>query len=405
MRSVRAASAALLVLTLSACHGNQAAPDEPAKPEARIVGYFANWDVYARGYQVKDVETSGAAGRLTHLVYAFGGTDQGKCRPGDAYADYQRNVSAAMSVDGRGDGSGQQVFGNINQLRQLKLKHPRLKVLWSFGGWSGSQGFTAAAGDPAAFASSCAGVLDDPRWAGVFDGIDLDWEYPNFCGLTCDGSGRDGFRRVVRALRARLGPDRLITAAVTADAEPGGALDATDYAGAAADLDWVSAMTYDYAGAGGKPGQTAPHSPLTTYPGIVDAHGTVEASVGKLVQMGMPARKILLGIGLYGRGWAGVTSPAPGGASTGRAKGTYGQGIEDYKVLKKSCPPVGTVGGTAYAYCAGQWWSYDTPATIAGKLAWARGQGLGGAFGWELSGDTADGELIHAIATSLYRRP
>ncbi len=31
-------------------------------------------------------------------------------------------------------------------------------------------------------------------------------------------------------------------------------------------------------------------------------------------------------------------------------------------------------------------------------MTWARGKGLGGAFFWELSGDTPDGELIRAVA-------
>ena len=399
MRWARAASAVLLVLTLSACAGKQ--PEKIAK----VVGYFANWGVYARDYQVKDVETSGAADRLTDLVYAFGKTDQGKCRPGDAYADYQRPISAAESVDGAADDPGQPVKGNINQLRKLKQKHPRLKILWSFGGWNDSAGFSTAAADPRAFAESCAVVLDDPRWAGVFDGLDLDWEYPNFCGLTCDKSGRGAFAEVVAASRAKLGPSRLITAAISTDADPGGALDATDYAAAATHLDWVNAMTYDYFGTGGGPGPTAPHSPLTTYPGIPDADHTIEAGVGKLIRLGVPPAKILLGIGLYGRGRRGVTGPAPGGDSSGRADGTYEKGVEDYKVLKKSCPPVGTVGGQAYGFCRGQWWSYDTPATIAGKLAWSARQGLGGAFVWELSGDTGDGELLSAISACLYKEP
>ncbi|MFB7699812.1 glycosyl hydrolase family 18 protein, partial [Streptomyces sp. NPDC056099] len=64
---------------------------------------------------------------------------------------------------------------------------------------------------------------------------------------------------------------------------------------------------------------------------------------------------------------------------------------------KNSCPSTGTVAGTAYAHCGTNWWSYDTPATIASKTAWAKNQGLGGSFFWELSGDTADGELIKAI--------
>jgi len=96
-----------------------------------------------------------------------------------------------------------------------------------------------------------------------------------------------------------------------------------------------------------------------------------------------------------------VTQAAPGGTATGPAPGTFEQGIEDYKVLKTKCPATGTVAGTAYAFCNGQWWSYDTPQTIASKISWARGQGLGGAFFWELTGDTANGELITAMKNAL----
>jgi chitinase len=108
-------------------------------------------------------------------------------------------------------------------------------------------------------------------------------------------------------------------------------------------------------------------------------------------------RALLLGIGFYGRGWTGVTQAAPGGTATGSATGTYEQGIDDYKVLKTKCPATGPVAGTAYAKCRTNWWSYDTPSTIAGKMTHKNQQGLGGTFLWELSGDTSSGELIKAI--------
>ncbi|MCW8997418.1 MAG: glycosyl hydrolase family 18 protein, partial [Kangiellaceae bacterium] len=57
--------------------------------------------------------------------------------------------------------------------------------------------------------------------------------------------------------------------------------------------------------------------------------------------------------------------------------------------------------GTAYAHCGNNWWSYDTPSTINGKMNYLKQQGLGGAFFWELSGDTNDGELIQAIDNGL----
>ena len=57
--------------------------------------------------------------------------------------------------------------------------------------------------------------------------------------------------------------------------------------------------------------------------------------------------------------------------------------------------------GTAYAKCGSKWWSYDTPATIAGKMTYAKTQGLGGAFFWELSGDDAQGTLAAAMKNGL----
>jgi chitinase len=66
-------------------------------------------------------------------------------------------------------------------------------------------------------------------------------------------------------------------------------------------------------------------------------------------------------------------------------------------VLVKKCPTNGTIAGTAYCFRGGQWWSYDTPQTIAGKMGYVKSKGLAGAFFWELSGDTTGGALINAI--------
>ncbi|MEV6563887.1 glycoside hydrolase family 18 protein [Streptomyces kronopolitis] len=364
----------------------------------KVVGYFTNWGVYDRNYHVKNIETSGSAARLTHINYAFGNVQGGKCAIGDSYADYDKAYPADQSVDGTADTwDNGALRGNFHQLRELKKLHPGLKVIWSFGGWTWSGGFAEAARNPDAFARSCRDLVEDKRWADVFDGIDIDWEYPNACGLTCDTSGRDAFTGVMRALRSAFGANALVTAAITADASAGGKMDAADYAGAAQYVDWYNPMTYDYFGAWDAKGPTAPHSPLTAYNGIPKAGFNTTDTLTKLKGLGVPASKLLLGIGFYGRGWSGVTQDAPGGTATGAAPGKYEAGIEDYKVLKTRCPATGTVGGTAYAKCGDQWWSYDTPQTIGGKMAFKNAQGLGGTFFWELSGDTANGELIKSI--------
>ncbi|MFD7091060.1 glycoside hydrolase family 18 protein [Streptomyces sp. NPDC059883] len=397
---IAAACTAVLGVTLLSGAGSasagEAAPATAAAAGSKVVGYFTNWGVYDRNYHVKNIATSGSAAKLTHINYAFGNVTGGKCVIGDSYADYEKAYTADQSVDGVADTWDQPLRGNFNQLRKLKAQHPGLKVIWSFGGWSWSGGFTEAAKNPAAFAQSCRALVEDPRWADVFDGIDIDWEYPNACGLTCDSSGRDAFRNLASALRGEFGSD-LVTAAITADGSDGGKIDAADYAGAAQYLDWYNPMTYDFFGAFAAQGPTAPHSPLTSYPGIPTEGFNSDAAITKLKALGVPSEKLLLGIGFYGRGWTGVTQKEPGGTATGAAPGKYEAGIEDYKILKTSCPANGTVGGTAYAFCGNQWWSYDTPATIAGKMAYKNQQGLGGTFFWELSGDTTDGELIKSI--------
>ncbi|MEV8037318.1 glycoside hydrolase family 18 chitinase [Streptomyces sp. NPDC086182] len=384
-----------------AVHTTGGTTTPPPTGNAVKLGYFTEWGIYGRNYQVKNLVTSGSAAKITHINYAFGNVTNGQCAIGDSYADYDKAFTADQSVSGVADTWDQPLRGNFNQLRELKAKYPNIKILWSFGGWTWSGGFAQAAANPAAFAQSCYNLVEDPRWADVFDGIDIDWEYPNACGLSCDTSGAAAYKNLMQALRAKFGTSNLVTAATTADGTSGGKIDAADYAGASQYVDWYNVMSYDFFGAFAAQGPTAPHSPLTSYSGIPTPGFDTADAIAKFKSKGVPANKLLIGIGFYGRGWTGVTQSAPGGTATGPAAGTYEQGIEDYKVLKTSCPATGLVAGTAYAYCGNNWWSYDTPATIGTKMSWAKSQGLGGAFFWEFSGDTSNGELVGAINSGL----
>jgi chitinase len=371
-------------------------PAPPPSSGRRILGYFVQWGVYGRNYHVKNIATSGSAAKLTHINYAFGNVVNGQCAIGDAYADYDRFYDAAGSVDGVSDTwDAGALRGSFNQLRKLKRLYPNLKILWSFGGWTWSGGFGQAAANPTAFANSCYNLVHDPRWNGVFDGIDIDWEYPNACGMSCDGSGPQAFVTLMAALRSRFGSE-LVTAAVPAGYQN---INVANYGAAAQHVDWYNVMTYDFFGAWASTGPTAPHSPLHSYAGIPQANFFGDYAIQLYKSKGVPASKLILGIGFYGRGWTGVPNVNGGlnQSASGPAPGTYEQGTEDYKVLVSRCPATGTVAGTAMAYCGGTWWSYDTPSTIAGKMAYTRSQGLGGAFFWELSGDTGGGALISAL--------
>eukprot|EP00177_Eucheuma_denticulatum_P002571 GFKZ01004619.1.p2 GENE.GFKZ01004619.1~~GFKZ01004619.1.p2 ORF type:complete len:182 (-),score=17.49 GFKZ01004619.1:188-733(-) len=162
-------------------------------------------------------------------------------------------------------------------------------------------------------------------------------------------------------------------------------------------------MTYDYFGGFDSDGPTAPHAPLLSYEGIPIPDMYAAKAIEKLKSDGIPSEKLLLGIPFYGRGWTGVQQSAPGGTASGPAPGIE-PGVENYNILKDSCPHTGYVAGTSYSYCSPEWWSYDTPKTVGFKVAYAGDEKLGGVFTWELSGDTEDAELLRTMALGARSR-
>jgi len=195
------------------------------------------------------------------------------------------------------------------------------------------------------------------------------------------------------AVRNRFG-NELVLAAV-----PGGPsfIAAGGYENVSQYVDWFTVMAFDFVGSWTPFGPTAPHSALSDYAGTPIPGLNAQSTVSTYRNMGIPAEKLVLGVTFYGVGWTGVTQTAPGGSATGLADGSHGSGLEAYRVLAVTCPPTGTVGGTAYAKCGPNWWTYDTPTTLAAKARWAKSQGLGGTAFWELSMDTADGQLVRAL--------
>src|SRR5215212_6929097 len=173
---------------------------------SRVVGYFIEWGIYGRNYKVKDVETSGSAAQLDVVNYAFGNVAPDNagnvvCKLGDEWADYQKPWAAEDSVTGEEVAWPRPILGNFQQLQALKAQYPNLKVLISLGGWTWSKYFSDAALTKQSrqlFVSSCIdlfikGNIPDPGWggmggpgaaAGVFDGIDVDWEWPGSEGNT-----------------------------------------------------------------------------------------------------------------------------------------------------------------------------------------------------------------------------
>lgn len=412
----------------------------------KSIGYFTQWGVYGRDFQVKDLDTSGAAARLTHINYAFGNVSaEGKCFTGnvpgeaDAWADYARPLDAAGSVDGVADTDTQALAGNFNQLRELKAKHPGLKVMISLGGWSWSTHFSDAARTAAsrkALVSSCIDLyikgnlpVDGVRGgegaaAGLFDGIDIDWEWPGSAGDTDTvyrPEDKKNFTALVHEFRTQLDayatsqkPQKSLTDrkarqkhyelsafVPTAPAKIDAGFDVRRII---RDFDFVNLQGYDFHVSGET--TTAQQSAL-----YAKGDFSVDQTVRDWIRRGAPARKLVVGMPFYGQGWTGVTGGGDGlgQPATAPAPATYAAGYEDYKALKKLADSGqytvhrDTRNGHAWLFDGTTLWTYDDPQVLRAKTSYIRDRGLGGAMFWSLDGDTDDGELMSAVDRGLNR--
>ncbi len=409
---------------------------------AEVVGYFIQWGIYGRGYFVKDVATSGSAAKLTAINYAFvnvapaaAGDPGVVCKLGDEWADYQRPWTAAESVDGQEVTWPRPILGNFQQLQALKALYPNVKVLASLGGWTWSKYFSDAALTSASrerFVSSCIdllikGNIPSPGWggmggpgaaAGIFDGIDLDWEWPGSDGNVGNiirPEDKRNFTRLAREFRSQLddygeqtGADYLLTAflpAAPAKIDAGFEVDEIFES-----LDFGTVQGYDLHGAWET---TTNHQSnlFTSRRDPASPRFSVDATVNAYLRRGAPRRDLVAGVPFYSRGWSSVGSAGNGlyQAASGPAPGVWEAGVNDYDVVKGFAGSGYTRfwdkrAGAAWLFDGATFWTLDDPAVMTKKADYVRRNRLGGLMFWELSGDTPDGELIGAIADGLAPR-
>jgi chitinase len=396
---------------------------QPADPSARpiashdrvLAAYFPEWGIYGRNYQVADVP----AERLTHLIYSFLNLkSNGEVALFDSYAAVEKRFPANETVSGEADQwyyppgdprATQTVWGNFNQLAQLKAKNPHLKVSIAVGGWTLSTHFSTVCATEAGretFANSLVRFLDNYR---MFDGIDFDWEYPGGGGLGGNSaSPNDGanyallmqkVRAKVDALGTRLGRDYELSIASPAGIDK---IVNFNLPGLTPSVDFFNLMTYDFHGTWES--TTGHLAGFTADPSGYD----VKTAVSAYLAAGVPAAKIVLGAPLYTRAWSGVADGGDGGyaeAARGAAPGSFEAGNYDYKDLlaKLQDPASGwklywdDTAQAAYLYNGreGIFSSFETPSSIAQKSQWAASIGLGGMMFWDISNDaTASAESL-----------
>jgi chitinase len=403
----------------------------PAAHAAKFVGDYSEWSVYDHNYVPADIP----ADKLTHINYAFlvpTGPDAGGnygCAISDTWAAKQKPL--ARLVPGTDSSTGENL-GTLNQLRRLRAWRQAngqiLPLIFSIGGASASGAFSAVAATAASrtsFANSCVSLM----MSESFDGLDIDWEFPasseaaNLTALlqklrnTLDAQGND----------PRTGAHYLLTLAGPGDDYYLGGFNVADIQPS---LDWVNVMTYDFHGCWGMD-HAGHNSPL--YGSADDPDGATFSSsnvIGSWISRGMPAAKILLGLPYYGKAFQALSNTGPNGSYPGRyaaidpaqnnppncAPGTWGNdGNLDYWDVAANYV---NVNGYVRYWDNQQavpflwkdltrWVSYDDAQSLSGKAGYARSQGLGGVFVWELAQESAPAQttktypLTNAVAGSL----
>ncbi|WP_371407241.1 glycoside hydrolase family 18 protein [Kribbella sp. NBC_00662] len=417
-------SVGLLVAAAMVVPVTVAVPAQAHGSDKRVVGYYTNWSGYDRNYLVSDLVKSGAAARLTQINYAFGFVDaSGNCISSDPWADYQRPFSAEQSVNGKADEPGQVLNGNLNQFKELKKKYPKLRISISLGGWTGSAHFSDAALTPASRAAHVKSCLDMwlkgnlpglPAGAakGIFDGVDLDWEWPaseGNPGNVIRPEDKQNFTALVHEYRKQL--DRLsgrpgrydLTAFLPAN--PTMIDKGFEVRKLFKDLTFGTTQGYDYHG---------PWETLTNQQSAIDGpkgdpttpEFSSQVTVDAYLSRGAPRSKLVMGVPFYSHGWTGVTNANHGlfQPSTGPAPATYEAGTEDYRLLKAHLSDYTVYrdnrAGFAWLFDGTTFWTWDDPVEMARKAQYISHRDLGGAMIWSLDGDS-NGELISALHRNL----
>ena len=455
MRVAALGAASLLALSVGAVTALNAAPAQAATTSGGVkIAYFTQWGIYQNLYYPKNMDTQGVASKLDFVEYAFENIDptnktcfestsaasQDETNPnagdgaGDAFADYQKSYTADISVNGQADVWNQPIAGNFNQLKELKAKYPNLKILLSIGGWTYSKYFSDVAATDAArkkFVSSCidmfikgnlpvqGGYGGTGTGAGIFDGVDIDWEYPGAAGHVGNhytSSDMANYTLLLKEFRTELdalgGSHRYLTAAVPAGQDKIMHIQTNQIAPY---LDYANVMSYDMHGGFEPTGPANLQDPLYNSPS--DPSATIPPGTGKYnidsamkawtagdsaygIAGGFPANKLTIGYPLYYRGWTGVaagtthglyqpaSAPAPGHPLSGSVAGVsfYKEllGIVDNPADTYFDP---TAQG-AYFYSGNTLWTGDSAQSIQAKANYQHCNGYAGSMIYSLEADS-----------------
>jgi chitinase len=421
----------LLASSTPALAQDDQAPGDHAHSRAQrkiLAGYFEEWSIYAADYNVANLQSNDVANHISHLLYAFGnvapttGAPNAQCQLADTWADYQDPDLPSVN----GQPYPGPLYGNFAALQQLKQLHPNLKIMISLGGSSSTNaaGFSYAASTPALrsrLATSCIDLFIAGNIAhgisapDLFDGIDIDWEFPA-------ASDKENFTLLLREFRRQLdalGQVNHHHYLLTIFA-PAGSQNYSDIelAKVATQTDFFNLQGYDLNGTW----ETVTNDAASLFDSRQDPnYGQglfVDAVVRAYLNAGVPASQLVLGVPLYGYGWTGVsdvnnglyqTSTGPAPSPAGDSLETAGLAtfltLESLTGFEHHYDPI-RIAQWIYDPATQTFWTYDDP-----YIAWAKALyvdfrvpgGLGGAVVWAFKDDDTNGTMVKTLAFGLGR--
>lgn len=318
-------------------------------------------------------------------------------RDEDAHALDQLNYSFALIKDGKADGSH---WMGLKKVKSFLKKHPHVDGVLSIGGW-GADGFSDACMTEEGrktLADSLLTLMDNCG----FVGIDVDWEYPGVpgTGIVSREEDVENWYALLSLLREGLdqredlhGREYYLSVALGAGEQQLGVLDPARLAPL---LDQAVVMAYDMAGFDRITGHHAALYPNADKP-LSGAY-----AVKKLVDGGLPAEKILMGVPAYGRVWRQVSGGGDGLDQRANTSGNKTISFDEILRLEKD-------GYTRYYDEKAQaaWWfdgstfvSGEDDRSIAYKGQWIVENGLQGAAVWQYTQD-AEGAMLGMLDAAM----
>lgn len=430
--AVHIAIIALLTAFIALISLGSAAAQTFKPPKKILAGYFEEWSIYGANYNIANLQQNGVANHVSHLIYAFGNVagpngPDAQCHLADPWADYQ--TPYLPSVNGNPYTSWP--YGNFGALIQLKQLHPHLKIMISLGGASAANtaGFAYAASTAALRQQLVASCIDmfikgniGTDWGGnpvsignLVSGFDVDWEFPTAADSANFTLLLKEFRTQLNALTKTTGTHYVLSIFAPAGSQNYSNI---QLAAAAKPLDFLNVQGYDFHGTW--EATTNHASPLFDDPGEPSfGQGfDIEDTTRAYLAAGVPARKVLVGVPFYGRGWTGVPGHYHGlyQSSSGPAPSPAGDSLQTDGVAT-FMTLAGLTGFNRYFdfLSMAQWtynpatqtfWTFDDPSTVAIKMFYVQTRvsgGLGGAYFWAFKDDDSKGSLAKQMAAGLGR--